>query len=179
MQNAVKSAFLNLSITQNKQVFPKMSHIPDHNTPVHLIKRLFAILYDLFLLISLLLIVGGIISTLAINYFNNGHAITDTHPAHTPYQIILLSNFFLLSFLFFGWFWTHGGQTLGMRTWRIQLISESGGAISWKIAFVRFLAGLLSIMCFGLGFLWSLADAEKRTWHDILSHTRLIKLIKQ
>ncbi|MFW2373956.1 MAG: RDD family protein [Gammaproteobacteria bacterium] len=155
-----------------------MSHIPDHYTPVHLIKRLMAIIYDLFLLISLLLVAGGIISTLAINYFNNGYAITDTHPAYTLYQISLLSSFFLLSFVFFGWFWTHGGQTLGMRTWRIQLITESGATISWKIAFVRFLAGLLSIMCFGLGFLWSLADSEKRTWHDILSDTRLIQLSK-
>ena len=155
-----------------------MSHIPDHKTPVHLLKRLFAILYDLLLLISLLLIVGGVLSTLAINYFNNGQAITEIHPAYRLYQIIILSSFFLLSFMFFGWFWTHGGQTLGMRTWRIQLITESGVDISWKIAFVRYLAAYVSILLFGLGFLWSLGDPEKRTWHDILSDTRLIKLNK-
>lgn len=155
-----------------------MSHIPEHNTPVHLIKRLAAIIYDLILLISLLLIIGGIISTLAINYFNHGQAITDSHPAYTFYQIILLSSFFVTSFLFFGWFWTHGGQTLGMRTWRIQLITESGISINWKIALVRFLAGLISILLFGLGFLWALGEPEKRTWHDILSDTRLIKLNK-
>lgn len=163
-------------IAQINRIFPKMSHIPDHFTPVPLIKRLFAIIYDLFLLISLLLIVGGIISTLAINYFNNGHAITEIHPAYRLYQIIILSSFFLVSFVFFGWFWTHGGQTLGMRTWRIQLITETGVAISWKIAFVRFLAGFVSIMLFGLGFLWALGEPEKRTWHDILSDTRLIKI---
>ena len=27
----------------------------------------------------------------------------------------------------------------------------------------------------GLGFLWSLIDAGKRTWHDILSGTRLVR----
>jgi uncharacterized RDD family membrane protein YckC len=40
---------------------------------------------------------------------------------------------------------------------------------------LRFLVSLVSAGLAGLGFLWSLLDAGKRTWHDILSGTRLVR----
>jgi len=49
---------------------------------------------------------------------------------------------FLVGCAFFGWFWTRGGQTLGMRAWRLQLRRELGDAVRWPIAAVRYLAML-------------------------------------
>lgn len=45
---------------------------------------------------------------------------------------------------FFGWFWTHGGQTLGMRSWRLQVRRDDGAPVRWPVALVRYAALLLS-----------------------------------
>jgi uncharacterized RDD family membrane protein YckC len=73
---------------------------------------------------------------------------------------------------FFAWFWMHGGQTLGMRAWRLRLVATNGGAITWTQTVRRF-AGAL-----GLGYLWVLFDPQQRSWHDRLSGTHLILVPK-
>lgn len=45
---------------------------------------------------------------------------------------------FLVGYLFFGWFWTHGGQTLGMRAWRLQLRRQDGALPGWASAMARY-----------------------------------------
>jgi uncharacterized RDD family membrane protein YckC len=132
-----------------------------------LIRRLFAIFYDSFLLIAILFIVTGIATAL-----NQGAAIEPNDTFYPLYVIIV----FGLSYLYFAWFWIHGGQTLGMKTWRIQLYSPNNKEISWKIASIRFFSAFLSWGIFGLGFLWAFIDKKNRCWHDLLSHTELLDL---
>lgn len=79
-------------------------------------------------------------------------------------------------FLYFGLSWHGGGLTLGMRAWRIRIATEAGDLPGWGRCLVRFLAAFLSTAAAGAGFLWSLIDAHKRTWHDLLSGTRLNRL---
>lgn len=76
------------------------------------------------------------------------------------------------------WFWTHGGQTLGMRTWSMKLFSQDGGKVSLRQALVRYLMAIVSLLAFGLGFLWIWFDKEKRSWHDMVSGTRLVSTTK-
>ena len=80
-----------------------------------------------------------------------------------------------ISALFFCGFWTHGGQTLGMRAWRIRLIREGGGSVGWGSALLRFFAAWASALPFGLGYWWSLVDGRRRTWHDALSRTAIVR----
>lgn len=85
----------------------------------------------------------------------------------------------LVIHVFFGWFWTHGGQTIGMRAWKIRLVDNvshphSLVAIGWRQALVRQLVAAVSLAAAGLGFLWSLFDHDRRTWHDIASRSRLV-----
>lgn len=154
--------------------------MPDSSldAPVSLIKRLLVILYDVLLLLAVFLIVGIPLSTLTTFLLNDGNAITPDHPYYLLNQIIVLSALLLSSLLFYGWFWTHGGQTLGMKTWRIQLVSENGGAINWRQAVIRYFAAILSWLLAGVGFLWVLADGQNRSWHDILSRSFLRQLPK-
>ena len=42
--------------------------------------------------------------------------------------------------------------------------------------FLRTIAGGLSLACFGLGYLWSLWDRDRRAWHDILTGTRVVQV---
>lgn len=137
-----------------------------------LFRRLFAISYDCFLLIAILFIVSAIATIL-----NGGRAV---EPGDAIYPILVLL-ILLLCYLYFSWFWINGGQSLGMKTWRIQLKrNDQGGAddsvIDHKAAAIRFFTAIISWGCFGLGFLWSLFDRQNRCWHDISSKTVLIDL---
>ena len=94
-------------------------------------------------------------------------------------RVIRLGYLVLICFLFFGWFWCHGGQTLGMRAWKIKLVnSTSLGAVTWRRAWRRFLMALLSWFTLGCGFLFSIFHPKNQTWHDSFSGTSIV-LTKQ
>lgn len=80
--------------------------------------------------------------------------------------------------LFYGWFWRHGGQTLGMRAWRLKLVRTEGGRPDARQCLVRSAVGTLSLFAGLLGFLWLLVDRDGRTWHDRASRTRVLLLPK-
>ena len=129
--------------------------------PVGLLRRLAAVAYDAFLLFAVLFV-----ATAFVLPFFGGRAIA---PENSIYLLYLLA----VSFLYFGWFWTHGGQTLGMKAWHIRLRARDGGVVSWRGAALRFLTAILSWSACGAGFLWASVDAERRSWHDRLSRTEL------
>ena len=129
--------------------------------PVRLPRRLAAIAYDACLLFGVLFV-----ATALVLPFAPGPAIA---PGNRLYLLYLLG----VSYLYFGWFWTHGGQTLGMRAWGIRMRATDTEGVSWGHATRRFLASLLSWGALGAGFLWSALDAERRAWHDRLSATTL------
>ena len=81
---------------------------------------------------------------------------------------------YMVSFLFFGWFWTNGGQTLGMRSWKLQVVRDDGFSLGWDSALIRFLGATVSLCLFGIGFLWILFNSERRAWHDRFSKTRIL-----
>ncbi|TXC86201.1 RDD family protein [Paraburkholderia azotifigens] len=49
--------------------------------------------------------------------------------------------------VYFVWFWTHGGQTLPMKTWRLQIVGARGGA---KVSVWR------AVLRYVLAWLWFL-----------------------
>lgn len=131
-----------------------------------LLRRLGAIFYD-----SLLLVATWFILTLLVLPLTGGEAI----PAgNIPYRLYLLMG----ALLFFGGFWTHGGQTLGMRVWRLKVQQPNGQTITWPQALLRFGFALLSWIPLGAGFWWILIDKEGKSWHDRLSGTELILMPK-
>ncbi|MEC9412782.1 MAG: RDD family protein [Pseudomonadota bacterium] len=132
-----------------------------HNRPGP-IRQLMAMVYDFLLLLSALLFAAIIPVAL-----NGGEAIT---PGNVFFLLYLLS----VCFLFYGWFWTHGGQTLGMRAWKIKLISLTTPSISWKQAAIRFSLGVLSWLCLGLGFWWQWLSKDKQSWYNQVAKTSLI-----
>lgn len=81
---------------------------------------------------------------------------------------------------FYAWFWLHGGQTLGMRAWRLRLVGVDergeGRSVTLRDCLIRSLAGTLSLVVAGLGLLWVVVSG--RTWHDTASRTRVVLLPK-
>jgi uncharacterized RDD family membrane protein YckC len=84
----------------------------------------------------------------------------------------------LVCFFYLAACWRYGGMTVGMRAWRVQIISREGERISWLACLLRFLTGLLSVTILGLGVFWALIDKKNRGWHDLASRTLLIKYDK-
>lgn len=124
-------------------------------------RRFAAMLYD-----SLILIALFFIATALLLLTNDGQAI----PAGNFYnQLYLLS----ISYIFFGWFWTHGGQTIGMRTWKIKIQNPDGTNFNWLQATERFLMALISLACVGIGFFWMLFS-NKGTWQDMFSDSQIV-----
>jgi uncharacterized RDD family membrane protein YckC len=147
-----------LQKTANK--FIKKPGIGPETTPGFL-RRIMAVCYDAALLLAVLFFATAL--SLPIN---SGQAFASNQYF---YHFYLLS----VSFFFYGWFWTHGGQTLGLRSWKIKLCRLDGGDITWRLAALRFAAAGLSWLCFGLGFFWCVFDKNRLCWHDYLSNTRL------
>ena len=74
--------------------------------------------------------------------------------------------------------WRRGGQTLGMRPWRLRVMTVDGGKPDWSRLWLRYAVATVSVLLGGLGFWWAWFDREKLTWHDRISSTRLIRLPK-
>jgi uncharacterized RDD family membrane protein YckC len=75
---------------------------------------------------------------------------------------------------YFVWFWTRGGQTLPMKTWRIRLVRVDGAAVNLARAVHRYVIALLGTAALGSGFLWALVDRDRQFLHDRLSGTALV-----
>jgi uncharacterized RDD family membrane protein YckC len=137
---------------------------PDLSTPIvtpGLLRRLAAMLYDGLLLLALIMVVTAIL-TLPLG-MPTGYRLT-------ALQFLL---FEIVPLIFFCGFWVYGGQTLGMRSWRLKLLRADGTPVGWRDALKRHFAALLSWLAFGLGFFWILLDRDALAWHDRLSDTRL------
>jgi uncharacterized RDD family membrane protein YckC len=131
--------------------------------PVSLLRRLGAMIYDFFLLATVLIIA----SFLVVIPFD----IKPEDSFFLLYQVYI----FVVAYVFYAWFWTHNGQTLGMRTWKMQLVNLDSSEITWGTALIRYCVAIFSWAVFGIGFLWSIWDKQKRTWHDIASKTKLVR----
>lgn len=160
------------------------------------VKRLIAIFYDSLVTFAILIAASAILK----QFIGNRETVS-----FNP----LLSLYFLsVVFAFYGWLWTHGGQTLGMKAWRIQLLQTDRSAISWQHALVRYLLSLPAWLvfitgnvivfapgvlddpflaslrdlpkytAFSIGAVWLIIDNLKDNWRDRLSKTRVFIIPK-
>lgn len=125
-----------------------------------LVRRLAACLYDALALSAVLMVAGAA-------------WVGATRAAAPPGDWLFRGYLLAVSALFFCTFWRRG-ETLGMRAWKLRMVSADGQPPGWGRALLRFAAAILSWAALGLGFLWVLVDREKLAWHDRLSGTRLV-----
>jgi uncharacterized RDD family membrane protein YckC len=145
-------------------------------------------LYEAMLLFAVLFISNWLFSTLT----QQRHALYLRHALQTW--------LFLIVALYFVWFWTHGGQTLAMKTWRIRLVTSDGQPVQTKRAIGRyFLAWLWILPGMALAWamdakntllllipaanvlLWALTiylDPQRQFLHDRMTGTRIVDTTK-
>lgn len=149
-------------------------------------RRMAAFLYEGVLLFGVTFFAGFLYATLT----QQRHALQ----GHAGLQAMV----FVVVGLYFGWFWSHGGQTLAMKTWRIRLVAQDGGRVAPLRAACRYLLSwvwllpplalafalhgggsgglvtLLTLVWIGAYALSSFLQPQRQFWHDVLCGTRLV-----
>ena len=134
--------------------------------PASLWLRLLAGIYDLLPLLGLWFFAGAIALGLS-----GGSLETHGEARKALTQALVLAftaAYFVIS-------WARGGQTIGMRAWRLRVTRADGARVEWTRALLRFGVALISLGLGGIGFVWALVDARRRTWHDIAATTTVTR----
>lgn len=149
-------------------------------------RRLAAFVYEGVLLFGVLMI-AGLIYGLATQ---QRHALVGQHGL----QLFL----FLVLGLYFTYFWSHGGQTVAMKTWHVRLLSRDGKPVRAARAWLRYVlswlwflpalawayltgarsggAVALAVTIGVLGYaMLSRLNPQRQYWHDLLCGTRLVQ----
>jgi uncharacterized RDD family membrane protein YckC len=141
-------------------------------------------LYEAMLMFGVIGTTGALFSV----FFQQRHALYLRH-ALQGWLLLVLT-------IYFVWFWTHSGQTLAMKTWRIRLVTNQGQEIRIKQAIGRYLLawlwvlpGLVAAWLLGAKtwmlvvipganiLLWALTtylDPQRQFLHDRIAGTRIV-----
>lgn len=126
-------------------------------------RRIACMLYESLLLLGVLSI------TFMVPHLTLGMGFNLTLPGW-----LLLIHVFLVLGTYFIWYWSHGGQTLAMQTWKIHLTTPSGNPPTMPRLLLRYSLAWPSLFYFGVGLLWSIFDRDRQFLHDRLAGTRLV-----
>ena len=146
------------------------------------VRRLLAMIYDTLVATAVGMCAAMVmIITLVVMLKNGaldlqGYAEpADLIQASSGYKLLIQTWVGLWIAGFFLWFWRRGGQTLGMRAWRLRIYSTVEEPMSWPRLFIRLVASLG-----GLGTLLVLFDYKnKQSLQDRLAQTEVLKLTKE
>lgn len=154
---------------------PRQFHDPESLfEPAPLLRRLLAMLYDGLICIAVLILAtwGYTMFVAWIIGFDKYLEMAEAGAFNR--DPMLTSVLFVILYLFFAYFWTRTGQTLGMQVWRIRIENYDGSSISWTQALKRYMAAYVSWIPAGLGYLWLLWDPRRETWPDKFSGTQVV-----
>ena len=126
--------------------------------------RLLALVYDILPLIPLVLGVSALFL-----WINGGHTI-ERKPA---LQWIELLATWLVIGAYFVMSWRRGGQTMGMRPWRLRVVCADGAAPGLRALWLRYAAATLTPV---IGLLWAFVDRERRALYDLAAGTAFVRL---
>ncbi len=127
-------------------------------------RRTLCLIYD-FLLFLAIWFVASLIFIMIVQDTNFAYF----KPIYQFYSLSVIGIYFI-------WFWTHGGQTLAMQTWKMRVVAKNGTTLSMKQAITRYIFAVIGITSFGIGIIWALFDRDQQFLHDRLAGTRIIKI---
>lgn len=127
--------------------------------------RLLALLYDGVIAIALLMAASA-----ALLLLRGGVPVEPgSWPAFAEFIALwaVLGAYAVLS-------WRFGGQTAGMRPWRLRVVDADGGAPGWRALLLRYAIASLSL---GLVLAWGFIDRQGRGLHDLAAGTQVVRLL--
>lgn len=137
-------------------------------------RRIGALLYDLLVIAAVLMLAAGVALALVAFMVSLGLITLTDGADHASvlegnwlYRIYLIA----VIFWFYAGFWVRGGQTLGMRAWRLRVQNLDSSAITWRQAGIRFITSV-----FGLSNLGALLSDDNTAWHDKAANCEVVVL---
>jgi uncharacterized RDD family membrane protein YckC len=150
-----------------------------------LLRRLACFVYEGVVLFGVVMIAGYLYSSLT----QQRHALQGQWGLRSFLLVVLA--------IYFVWFWSHGGQTVAMKTWHIRLIAADGGPVTqgralarYLMSWVWFMPALASVWLWGIHGGWAIAVVvlagvivyamssllapQRQYWHDTICGTWLI-----
>ncbi len=136
-------------------------------------RRIGAMIYDGLLVIAL------VMSLLLIGVALSNDRIESAYSQ--PLAIVA-------SYGFFAFFWLRNRQTLGMLAWQLEIQPNSVAGpdgdpiippLTVTMITLRFVGACAGALAFGMGYLWILIDPQNRSWSDLLSGTRIVRVPNQ
>lgn len=137
--------------------------------------RMFALLYDLWPAVAMWMLAS---LAFTVAFTMSGHGSRENIAPFSALQWLLWLVCWLLTGAYALLSWRRGGQTLGMRPWRLKIVGADGDTPAWRALAIRYAVGSVSLLLAGLGFWWAWLDRDRLTWHDRASATRLVRLPK-
>ncbi len=132
-----------------------------------LLRRLSIVMYDYLLIIAVCITYGIIYIAIGKLVFS----MEADRPSGLFYQI----GWLVTVVGFYAYFWMKGGQTTGMRAWRVQITTLDGKPPQLSHCVIRFFISPIGwLLC-----LSALLDKNKQCLHDKLSKTQLVLLPKE
>ncbi len=130
-------------------------------TPIY--KHIFAFVYDIFPVVGMLLL-----TSFAVLLLRNGQEV----PRNTWWFDVLLGMEIAFYYIYS---WKIGGQTLGMRAWKMKIIpnDKQQRTLTWWQAIGRFAIGIVSCIG-GIGVFWKLFSHDNLTWMDKVSDSQTL-----
>lgn len=105
--------------------------------------RLLALFYDFWPMFAVWMVVAGLFVAA------HGDAVRGGWLGFLEFIAL-----WLVTGLYVTYSWRNGGQTLGMRPWRLRVLPTEGNSVAWKTLWLRYAVGNLSLFLGGLGFWW-------------------------
>ncbi len=138
--------------------------------PCPLWRRLLALVYDLLIVVAIVMVVG-----LLCQLATGGQLIHTVGKAAAPIWYQLLQALVVMAYFISSW--RRGGQTVGMRPWRIRVTSDDGGTPSLQQALIGLHATLWTLLIvWAAWFAVALFDPRRRAVHDFAAHTEIRQL---
>lgn len=138
--------------TQHKNSVPASS-------PAPLWKRLVAWLYDA-------LVLGGL-------WLTTGLIVILITPGETPVWLTQMA-VLTVTFGYFAISWVKGGQTLGLKAWRLYVVGQDSPKITWGVATWRLIFCVLTLAPLAFTLITAAIDPARRTLYDKLSKTSVV-----
>lgn len=161
--------------------------------PASHLRRMGSLFYDILIVVFVLMIFSGIVIK---ELFVETGLVAEGSWVSLLFMLVVI-------YAYFAWTWTHYGQTIGLRAWRIKLITDNGKLISLRQASLRFITALpgWSLLFYGVvaqfeaskgilrwnishpeyltlvALLWLMWDSRPGNWRDRLSHTLVVRLV--
>ncbi len=134
----------------------------DKSYVVFPLKRIAASIYDLFLLLGVWFAVGS------FAVWVNGGII---EVKWIGPSLVLTS-----TWIFYGYFWTHGGKTLGMAVWKFEIYSIDKNKINFRKVSIRFFSNIITVLLGGIPLMFMYFSKNNLSLSDYLSKTSYRKI---